>query len=178
MTHTTTLLLGGARSGKSSFAEQLLAKADEVFYLATATAIDDEMAQRILRHQQQRPGHWTVLEVPLLLTETLNSLSGRGATVLVDCLTLWLNNQLYRFPEQNFQQLRQQLADTVANFDGRLVLVSNEVGAGVVPLGPVNRRFVDEQGWLNQQLAACCHQVVLVCAGLPLYLKGQANAAD
>ncbi|MFC4654617.1 bifunctional adenosylcobinamide kinase/adenosylcobinamide-phosphate guanylyltransferase [Rheinheimera marina] len=175
---TSTLILGGSRSGKSAFAEQLLASAEDVFYLATATAVDDEMTQRILQHQQQRPGHWTVLEVPLLLTETLQSLSGQHATVLVDCLTLWLNNQLYRSPEQDFRQLRQRLADAVTSFDGRLVLVSNEVGAGVIPLGPINRRFVDEQGWLNQQLAACCDQVVLVCAGLPLYLKGQPDAAN
>jgi len=173
-----TLIFGGARSGKSSFAEQLLQTASSVTYIATATAMDDEMSQGITLHQQQRPAHWTVLEVPLLLSESLNTLSGQGQTVLVDCLTLWLNNQLYVAPHQDFSLLRQQLAEAVRQFDGRLLLVSNELGCGVVPLGPENRLFVDQQGWLNQQLAGCCEQVILMTAGLPWYLKGAPDASD
>ena len=136
------------------------------------------MSQRIKLHQQQRPKDWHLLECPLLLCEALTHLSGSGQTVLVDCLTLWLNNQLYHFPQQNFALVRQQLAEAVAQFEGQLILVSNEVGMGLVPLGELNRLFVDQQGWLNQQLAAVCDDVVFVAAGLPLYLKRGTDATD
>ncbi len=173
-----TLILGGARSGKSSLAERLAKTSEQVTYIATATAFDPEMAKRISLHQQQRPKDWHLLECPLLLAEALNQLSGSGQTVLVDCLTLWLNNQLYHFPEQDFALIRQQLADAVCQFQGQLILVSNEVGMGLVPLGELNRVFVDQQGWLNQQLAALCEAVIFVAAGLPLFLKRGADATD
>lgn len=173
-----TLVLGGARSGKSSLAEHLAKTSEQVTYIATATAFDPEMAKRIRLHQQQRPKDWHLLECPLLLSETLNQLSASGQTVLVDCLTLWLNNQLYHFPEQDFIVAHQQLADAVAQFEGQLILVSNEVGMGLVPLGELNRVFVDQQGWLNQQLAGVCDEVIFVAAGLPLYLKRGTDAAD
>jgi adenosylcobinamide kinase / adenosylcobinamide-phosphate guanylyltransferase len=172
------LILGGARSGKSSLAESLATTAEPVTYLATATAFDAEMTQRIKQHQQQRPSHWSLLECPMLLTETIQQLSGSGQTVLVDCLTLWLNNQLYHQPEQDFSLLRHQLAAAVQHFDGQLILVSNEVGMGLVPVGELNRIFVDQQGWLNQLLAQVCDEVVFVAAGLPLYLKRGSDAAD
>lgn len=173
-----TLILGGARSGKSSLAERLAKTSEQVTYLATATAFDAEMSQRITLHQQQRPKTWHLLECPLLLSDALHQLSGSGQTLLVDCLTLWLNNQLYHFPQQNFALVRQQLADAVTQFEGQLILVSNEVGMGLVPLGELNRLFVDQQGWLNQQLAAVCDDVVFVAAGLPLYLKRGTDATD
>lgn len=172
-----TLILGGARSGKSSFAESLAKTAGSVTYLATATAFDKEMTQRITRHQQQRPKDWQLVECPLLLAETLTQLSGSGHTVLVDCLTLWLNNQLYHTPEQDFLRLRHQLGQAITNFEGHLILVTNEVGMGLVPMGELSRTFVDEQGWLNQHLASLCTEVVFVAAGLPLYLKRGADAA-
>ena len=129
-----TLILGGARSGKSSLAQSLAKTSEQVTYIATATAFDVEMSQRIKLHQQQRPKDWHLLECPLLLCEALTHLSGSGQTVLVDCLTLWLNNQLYHDPEQDFALARQQLADTICQFEGKLILVSNEVGMGLVPL--------------------------------------------
>ena len=173
-----TLIVGGARSGKSSLAEQLAKNSDQVIYVATATAFDAEMTQRIAVHQQQRPKHWQLLECPLLLSDSLKQLSGSGQTVLVDCLTLWLNNQLYQHPERDCGLLRQELADAVRHFDGPLILVSNEVGMGLVPMGELNRIFVDQQGWLNQQLATVCDDVIFVAAGLPLYLKRGPDAAD
>ncbi len=173
-----TLILGGARSGKSSLAQSLAKTSEQVTYIATATAFDVEMSQRIKLHQQQRPKDWHLLECPLLLCEALTHLSGSGQTVLVDCLTLWLNNQLYHDPEQDFALARQQLADTICQFEGKLILVSNEVGMGLVPMGELNRVFVDQQGWLNQQLARVCDEVIFVAAGLPLYLKRGTDAAD
>lgn len=173
-----TLILGGARSGKSSQAESLAKTSDSVTYVATATAFDVEMSQRITLHQQQRPKDWHLIECPLLLCEALTQLSGSGQTVLVDCLTLWLNNQLYHKPEQDFALARQQLTDAISQFEGQLILVSNEVGMGLVPMGELNRVFVDQQGWLNQQLARVCDEVIFVAAGLPLYLKRGTDAAD
>lgn len=175
---TKTLILGGARSGKSSLAETIAKTSEQVTYIATATAFDVEMSQRIKLHQQQRPEDWRLLECPLLLAEALQQLSGSGQTVLVDCLTLWLNNQLYHQPEQDFALLRQQLADAVSQFSGKLILVSNEVGMGLVPIGELNRVFVDQQGWLNQLVATVCENVIFVAAGLPLYLKRGTDAAD
>ncbi|QSX34406.1 bifunctional adenosylcobinamide kinase/adenosylcobinamide-phosphate guanylyltransferase [Shewanella avicenniae] len=168
------LVIGGARSGKSRFAEQLIMQSGcaSPVYIATATAGDNEMAQRIRHHQQQRANSdaaWQLLECPLALAETLTSLSGRQQPVLVDCLTLWLTNQL--LADVDMQQCRSALCQAVAHFDGELVLVTNEVGAGIVPLGELSRRFVDEAGWLNQQLASIADQVTLVVAGLPLTLK-------
>jgi len=173
-----TLILGGARSGKSSLAETLAKSSEQVTYIATATAFDAEMTKRITLHQQQRPNNWLLIECPLLLCEALTQLSGSGQTVLVDCLTLWLNNQLYHQPEQDFALARQQVADAVSQFQGKLILVSNEVGMGLVPMGELNRVFVDQQGWLNQQLARVCDEVIFVAAGLPLYLKRGIDAAD
>lgn len=173
-----TLILGGARSGKSSLAETLAKTSEQVTYIATATAFDVEMSQRIALHQRQRPKDWHLLECPLLLCEALTQLSGSGQTLLVDCLTLWLNNQLYHYPEQDFALARQGLADAVSQFEGNLILVSNEVGMGLVPMGELNRVFVDQQGWLNQQLATVCENVIFVAAGLPLYLKRDTDAAD
>lgn len=173
-----TLILGGARSGKSSLAEQLAKVSDQVTYVATATAFDAEMTERITRHQHQRPKDWQLIECPLLLSDALTKLSGSGQTVLVDCLTLWLNNQLYHQPEQDFTLARQQLAEAVMQFEGELLLVSNEVGMGLVPIGELNRLFVDQQGWLNQQLATVCDQVIFVAAGLPLYLKRSPDATN
>ncbi|KFZ37475.1 adenosylcobinamide kinase [Shewanella mangrovi] len=168
------LILGGARSGKSRYAEQLVQQSghSSAIYIATATAEDNEMTQRIQQHQQQRSSsvtEWQLLETPLALSETLSSLSGHHHMVLVDCLTLWLTNQL--LAEADMAQCRQRLCQAVQQFDGELLLVSNEVGSGIVPLGELSRRFVDEAGWLNQQLAAIADRVTLVVAGLPLSLK-------
>lgn len=184
------LILGGARSGKSRFA---LAWANQrvlehpvmqhKHFVATAEAMDTEMADRIQRHQRERGDDWQLAEVPLELANYLQQgVQQQGvqqpAVVLVDCLTLWLNNQLYHFPEQDFDALRTNLVAAVSQCQGDskqdLVLVANEVGLGIVPMGEVSRVFVDQAGWLNQALAQVADNVTFVAAGLPMTLKGDA----
>lgn len=167
------LILGGARSGKSAFAERLASQSGRpVTYIATAEAHDAEMAARIAHHRQQRPAHWQVLEAPLQLTESLQAHARADALLLVDCLTLWLSNHLLHAPEA-LQQTLDTLLQTLPKLPGEVILVSNEVGQGVVPMGALSRRFVDEAGRLHQRLAGQCSEVVMVVAGLPWYLKGK-----
>lgn len=168
------LILGGARSGKSSFAQQQVASLQKetgfpVVYVATAIPVDDEMQQRISRHQQDRPKDWQLAEVPLNLCEFLQQKS--SAILLVDCLTLWLNNQSYHYPEQDFDALFQELAESLRASKTDVFLVANEVGLGVIPMGEISRKFVDQAGWLNQKIAAIADKVTFVSAGLPLPLK-------
>lgn len=170
-----SLVLGGARSGKSRFAEQLATRSQlPVLYIATATALDDEMAARIAHHQTQRPPEWQTCECPLHLAETLARESQKPQCILVDCLTLWLNNQLFHYPQQNFAQLFDQLINSLAQTQANIIFVANEVGLGIIPLGEVSRTFVDEAGRLNQRLAQRADQVFFIAAGLPLTLKGPA----
>ena len=168
-----TLILGGARSGKSRYAERLAqAKQKPVLYIATATALDDEMAARIAHHQQQRPADWHLLECPLKLSEALAAEAQKNQIILVDCLTLWLNNQLFNFPQQSFTELFNELIASTQNAQADIILVANEVGLGIIPLGEISRTFVDEAGRLNQRIAQIADQVFFVAAGLPLQLKG------
>jgi adenosylcobinamide kinase / adenosylcobinamide-phosphate guanylyltransferase len=168
-----TLILGGARSGKSALAERLAAESGhEVVYIATAQAHDDEMAARIAHHRAQRPAHWSSVEEPLALADALKAQARPGCCVLVDCLTLWLSNLLGSPDAERFAQERDALLQLLPSLKGQIILVSNEVGLGVVPMGELTRRFVDEAGRLHQLLAAQCERVVLVAAGLPLTLKG------
>jgi len=167
-----TLILGGARSGKSALAERLAAAHDAVLYIATAAAGDDEMAARILHHRARRPAHWKLREAPLQLADALRAEAHSARCLLVDCLTLWLSNLLCREDEALFTTQRAALLAAVADLPGELILVSNEVGQGVVPLGALTRRFVDEAGRLHQELAARCERVVFTVAGLPQLLKG------
>jgi adenosylcobinamide kinase/adenosylcobinamide-phosphate guanylyltransferase len=181
---TATLVFGGARSGKSAYAERLAIESGrQVVYIATAGAGDSEMAARISQHRQQRPAEWLTVEEPLALADALRSWSESGALVLVDCLTLWLSNLMFSdsadFPDvgtielpAQFHAQRAQLLETLAGFAGDVILVSNEVGMGIVPFGAVSRSFADEAGRLNQAVAALCSRVVFVAAGLPLFLKG------
>ncbi len=167
-----TLILGGARSGKSALAERLAARHDAVLYIATAAAGDDEMAQRILHHRERRPAHWELCETPLLLAATLQREAHASRCVLVDCLTLWLSNLLCSSDETLFARERAALLTVIDELPGEIIFVSNEVGQGVVPLGELTRRFVDEAGRLHQDLAARCERVVFTTAGLPHVLKG------
>ena len=168
-----TLILGGARSGKSRYAEQLVQAAQKpVLYIATATALDDEMAARIVHHQQQRPADWHLLECPLKLSEALAAEAQKNQIILVDCLTLWLNNQLFNYPQQSFTELFNELIASTQNAQADIILVANEVGLGIIPLGEISRTFVDEAGRLNQRIAQIADQVFFVAAGLPLQLKG------
>lgn len=166
------LILGGARSGKSRWAEQLAIDSDQqVVYLATATAGDDEMAERIDHHRRQRPSHWQLREEPLHLAETLRSTCAENTTVLVDCLTLWLTNALFHADESLWPREREVLLATLPTLPGQILLVSNEIGQGVVPMGAANRRFVDELGWLHQDVARLADKAWFVIAGLPQLLK-------
>jgi adenosylcobinamide kinase/adenosylcobinamide-phosphate guanylyltransferase len=183
---SATLVLGGARSGKSAHAEALAtATGRDVVYIATAQPgrSDGEMAQRIAHHRASRPGHWTTVEEPIALGAAIAAWAAPSRVVLVDCLTLWLSNVLFSgadaYPETGvitlpalFHAQRQQLLDALAGASGDVVFVSNEVGMGIVPMGAVSRAFVDEQGRLNQAVAAACDRAVFVAAGLPLVLKG------
>jgi adenosylcobinamide kinase/adenosylcobinamide-phosphate guanylyltransferase len=164
------LVLGGARSGKSRYAETLLAASGRTpIVIATAEAGDAEMAERIEAHRAARPAGWRTIETPLDLAAAIRSACQPDHVVLVDCVTLWLCNLF--MAERAIMPEVQALAETVAQAAGPLVLVSNEVGGGIVPDSDLGRRFRDEQGWLNQRLAQVCDHVVLVTAGLPQLLK-------
>lgn len=167
-----SLILGGARSGKSALAERLAAQHADVLYIATAAPGDNEMSERILHHRARRPGHWALAETPLQLATTLRREARPGRCLLVDCLTLWLSNLLCAGDEAQWQRERNDLIDTLPQLAGEIILVSNEVGQGIVPLGQLSRRFVDEAGRLHQDIAARCERVVFTVAGLPQVLKG------
>ncbi|WP_413110265.1 bifunctional adenosylcobinamide kinase/adenosylcobinamide-phosphate guanylyltransferase [Thaumasiovibrio sp. DFM-14] len=172
--NTLELVLGGARSGKSSYAEQIAKSSGKtVVYIATSEVRDDEMAQRVMLHQAQRPHDWAVIEEPFELAKALTAHSRENNCILVDCLTLWLSNSLFRQTERDWTEIKQELLDVLASLPGQVLLVSNEVGCGVVPMGKETRQFVDEAGWLHQAIAKQASKVTLVTAGLPLRLKGE-----
>ncbi|GAA5316331.1 MAG: bifunctional adenosylcobinamide kinase/adenosylcobinamide-phosphate guanylyltransferase [Candidatus Pelagadaptatus aseana] len=167
------LILGGARSGKSSLAEQR-AKASglSLIYLATGQAGDREMAERIVHHQQRRGPEWQLVEEPRLLAERLQQYARADTCILVDCLTLWLSNCLFADEQgSEWDRQKQALLEVLPNLPGQIILVGNETGMGVVPMGEISRRFVDENGWLHQALASQCQRVTLTVAGLPHILK-------
>ena len=168
------LILGGARSGKSSYAERLASQLNNnsVTYIATAQAYDDEMQQRISQHQSDRPQHWRTIEEPLNLADSLLKHDQANHVILVDCLTLWLNNLLCTENDTLLQQQLNALHDTLPQLQSDIILVSNEVGMGIVPLGKLSRLFVDESGRLHQQVASLFEHVVLITAGIPQHIKG------
>lgn len=166
------LILGGARSGKSQLAESLAQESGKkVIYIATATADDHEMQERIKRHQQQRPSHWQTIECQVALSETLRQHASEHHCLLIDCLTLWTSNLLCA--DHNCQAAHMELLTTIKQLPGDIIFVSNEVGLGVIPMGSLSRRFVDESGRLHQALASQCERVIFTAAGLPLVLKGE-----
>ncbi|WP_339254296.1 bifunctional adenosylcobinamide kinase/adenosylcobinamide-phosphate guanylyltransferase [Paenibacillus sp. FSL P2-0136] len=180
------LVTGGARSGKSGFAERLtrkLADSRQAVYVATGQAFDAEMEARIALHRQQRQAdadgfQWETLEEPLKLAALLEQLSGSGQTVLVDCLTLWLSNQLLAVEQRSDRQkfVEDEIAgleQAVSGFEGTLILVTNEVGGGIVPEYPLGRLYRDLAGRMNARLAARCGQVFLVTAGIPVELRSR-----
>jgi adenosylcobinamide kinase/adenosylcobinamide-phosphate guanylyltransferase len=166
-----TLVLGGARSGKSRYAEQaVMASAAPWVYVATAEAFDAEMTARIAEHRGRRGGQWQTVEAPLDLAGAIAG-APASATLLVDCLTLWLNNLM--FNNRDIDAETEGLEAALAARQAPSVLVSNEVGSGIVPDNAEARRFRDLQGRLNQRLAARADRVVLLVAGLPMVVKGQ-----
>lgn len=165
------LILGGARSGKSALAVRLARSSGlAVTVVATATAGDAEMAERIARHRAARPPAWRLVEEPIALTAALRAECAADRLVIVDCLTLWLSNLL--LAEAPLESERAGLLDALPGVPGRVLLVANEVGLGIVPENALARRFRDEQGALNQAVAALSDRVTLVAAGLPVVLKG------
>ena len=176
------LILGGARSGKSREAERRATESGlAVSVIATAEALDDEMAARIRRHQTDRPTGWRTLETPVTLADTLLLEAAPDRCLLVDCLTLWLSNLLMDAeplpPGADaealplFRAQRDALLGVLPGLPGRIILVANEVGLGLVPETPLGRLFRDEAGRLNQAVATRCERVVFIAAGLPLVLK-------
>ncbi|MGH7092063.1 MAG: bifunctional adenosylcobinamide kinase/adenosylcobinamide-phosphate guanylyltransferase [Stellaceae bacterium] len=171
-----TLVLGGARSGKSRYAERLIeAAATAGTYCATAEAGDSEMAARIAAHRARRQtsgdgGFWRTIEAPLALSDVIAAETRPDRPLLIDCLTLWLSNLL--LTDREIEGETGVLLATLRDADGPVVLVANEVGLGLVPETPLGRRFRDAAGRLNQEVAALANRVVFVAAGLPLALKG------
>jgi adenosylcobinamide kinase/adenosylcobinamide-phosphate guanylyltransferase len=171
-----TLVLGGARSGKSAHAERLVEDAGAGgIYLATAEAGDDEMAERIRTHRARRGPSWTTVEEPLELAAALARHAAADRPVLVDCLTLWLSNLMGA--GRDVARERGELVAALAAVPGPVVLVSNEVGLGLVPETPLGRAFRDEAGRLNQAVAAVAERVIFVAAGIPLTLKQEERRA-
>jgi adenosylcobinamide kinase / adenosylcobinamide-phosphate guanylyltransferase len=178
------LIIGGARSGKSALAERRARESGlDVVYLATARGEDAEMERRIAHHRQRRPPQWGLVEEPISLAAALRRVCGPATCVLVDCLTLWLSNLFFAgraaVQTEAGQPLdcpmlaaeTRALLDALPQLPGRVLLVSNEVGCGVVPVNPLARVFADEQGRLNQAVAAQCERVTLTVAGLAMELK-------
>lgn len=166
---TSTLVLGGARSGKSRYAEGLGESFESRIYIATAEALDGEMAERIARHRGDRGAGWTTIEAPAALAEAVREGTREGRFVLVDCVTVWLGNLMHHGIDH--EPHVGALCEAVRATKGRLVIVSNEVGQGIVPENAMARRFRDVQGIANQRLAAVVDEVVFVTAGIPAVLK-------
>lgn len=178
------LIIGGARSGKSALAERRAAESGlAVTYVATSQAGDGEMARRIAHHRARRPAHWGCAEEPVRLAAALEEHAAPNTCLLVDCLTLWLSNLFFAGRAAAQAEAGEAvdcpllagetaaLLELLPRLPGRIILVSNEVGWGIVPMNPLARLFADEQGRLNQRVAAACDRVTLVAAGLPLALK-------
>ncbi len=164
-----TLVLGGARSGKSRFAESLVERALEPVYLATAEPLDSEMSARIRAHRERRGQRWRTVEEPLELAQVLCEHTGAERAVLVDCLTLWVSNLLHA--QRDLDAEVELLLQSTAAFKGPVVFVSNEVGMGIVPENRLARQFRDHIGVVHQRLAERAEHVYLVVAGIPVIIK-------
>ena len=172
-TFRLAFICGGAKSGKSRFAQNLAESLPAPrLYVATGEALDEEMAVRIARHQQDRGPEWQTREEPLALGGVLREADGRFGVILVDCLTMWLSNLLTR-QEAELDREKKALGDVLPAMKTPVIMVSNEVGWGIVPANELARRFRDAAGLLHQEIAALADAAALVVAGLPLYLKGE-----
>ncbi|MEK9596412.1 MAG: bifunctional adenosylcobinamide kinase/adenosylcobinamide-phosphate guanylyltransferase [Rhodospirillaceae bacterium] len=170
-----SLILGGARSGKSRYAEDAaLGLQLRPIYVATGAADDGEMAARVAAHQARRDRRWQTIEEPLDLAQVLARESTAGSVILIDCLTLWLSNLMAA--GRDIASARDGLLAALAAAAGPVIMVSNEVGLGIVPMNPLARQFRDEAGYLHQAVATLATQVVFMAAGLPLVMKGAAQS--
>jgi adenosylcobinamide kinase/adenosylcobinamide-phosphate guanylyltransferase len=169
----TVLIIGGCRSGKSAHALQLADQlAGHKIFIATCMPHDREMEQRVLHHQKQRNPNWKTLEVPLLLSEAIRENSRRGHVILVDCLTLWINNLLLEKDDpENIDMNIQKLVQSLEKTECPVILVSNEVGAGIVPENRLARLFRDVAGFANQKIGASVDRVIWMVAGIPVEIK-------
>jgi len=167
------LITGGARSGKSAFAEKMASElTGKRAYLATAQALDPEMAARIEKHRKDRDAAWDTYEEPLAVAELLKKLSGRYDVVLIDCLTLWLSNVMAHTDGDDIVALRSaDLVAAIQDFNGVCIVVSNEVGLGIVPDNPLARKFRDFAGTLNQKVARSADEVFFTASGIPVKIK-------
>lgn len=168
-----TLVLGGARSGKSAYAENMAKQTNQtVVYIATAQLRDEAIERRVSLHQQSRPAQWLTVECPLELGAAIEQYAVDGTTVLVDCLTMWITNMLCEENAKAKLDSQQQLFfSALSKVKGNVIFVSNEVGMGIIPMGELTRDYVDIAGRLHQDIASRADSVVLVVAGLPLILK-------
>jgi len=167
------LIIGGCRSGKSGHALHLADHfAGHKIFIATCVPLDKEMEQRVSHHQKQRNPNWKTLDVPLLLPEAIRENSGPGQVILVDCLTLWINNLLMENDDpENIDTTVEQLARSLENAECPVILVSNEVGTGIVPENRLARLFRDIAGFANQKIAVCADRVIWMVAGIPVEIK-------
>ena len=175
-----TLILGGARSGKSRLAQKLASRYPSVVFVATATAVDEEMRRKIERHKADRPSKWVTVEEPVSVDAVVREWTPRAGVMLVDCLTLYTANLLSAAHNNAEDALAraQSLLEALRKAEAPVVLVSNDVGSGIVPAYPTGRAFRDLLGEINQQVAAIADNVAFMVAGLPLMLKGKLEAAQ
>lgn len=165
------LIAGGARSGKSTYALQLAEGcSSSPVFVATATAGDHSMADRIARHQAERGSHWRLVEEPFRLSRVMHQ-HGKDDVLLVDCLTLWVSNWVCLKQPARWKEEKQKFLDELEKSEATVYLVSNEVGMGVIPVGALNREFVDESGWLHQSVAAMADRVTMMHFGIPHSIK-------
>lgn len=166
------LITGGARSGKSKYAEERAVRlGTKLLYLATGEPGDEEMLRRIAEHRKRRGEKWMTVEEPVEVANELLRYRGRIDCAVVDCLTLWISNLLIRLGDEGVQKAVEDLIQGLPRLDFHLLFVTNEVGGGIVPDNPLARQFRDLAGWANQRIAESAHEVVLMVAGIPLAVK-------
>ena len=172
------LVLGGVRSGKSRYAQELATSGKRVAFIATAEACDGDMCQRIARHRSERPGHWTTFEAPLALEDTLREFGNQFDIILIDCLTVWTANimQAEDSDEERVLARADRLANVLGNVSASVILVSNEVGSGIHPNTVMGRSYRDLLGFVNQRIAGAADEVILLVAGCPLFVKQAVGA--
>ena len=178
--NTVTLITGGTRSGKSRTALEKTLPFSRKVFLATAEVTDPEMARRIERHQKERSSDFLTIEEPLYLAQAVRHQRDRSDVVLIDCLTFWLNNLFHHFGDrtERLSKETQEFLDVLDERPTHLVVVTNEINMGVVPTDELSRRFVEEQGWLNQEAARRADEVILMVAGIPQILKGSESILE
>lgn len=167
------LVIGGCRSGKSRFAVECARGFQRKVFVATCEALDEEMKKRVAKHQEDRGADWKTIEAPLALPDAIARCGAEADVILVDCLTLWISNMILKGEtEEDVMTCLDELLGSIQKIDCTVILVSNEVGAGIVPENPLARMFRDVAGMVNQKVAACADKVVWMVAGVPVKVKG------